>query len=279
MKPAELTGDEQTAVLAERYSQRAEAYDKLWSPVIRPAGERLISQLPIEATSSIIDIGTGAGALLPAIVRAAPHALIIGIDRSLGMLRLASQKTPAGLALMDAQKLALPANRFDAAVAAFVLFHLPKPELCLADVNRVLKPGGIVGSVTWAAERTPMAGAVWDEELEAAGAHFIALPATENRACCDSEEKVAALFEQTGFRLTRVWSEAIEYRWRPEDYFEYQALSTSRLRLLSLDDGDREACLGRIRKRLSVLDEHDYAYAGDVVMAIARKGNAFSTSS
>ncbi len=63
MKPAELTGEEQTAILAERYSQRAEAYDELWSPIIRPVGERLIRQLSLRAARSIIDVGTGAGAL------------------------------------------------------------------------------------------------------------------------------------------------------------------------------------------------------------------------
>jgi len=65
MKPAELTAEEQTAIRAERYSQRAEAYDKFWSPVIRSAGERLVSQLPLGAASSVIDVGTGAGALCP----------------------------------------------------------------------------------------------------------------------------------------------------------------------------------------------------------------------
>ena len=35
MKPAELTREKQTAILAERYSDRAQAYDKYWSPVNR----------------------------------------------------------------------------------------------------------------------------------------------------------------------------------------------------------------------------------------------------
>ena len=271
MKPAELTEEEQTAILAERYSQRAEAYDKLWSPVIRPVGERLIRQLPLKAASSIIDVGTGAGALLPAIRRAAPSATILGVDRSDGMLRLAREKHSGSLALMDVQKLALPANRFDAAVIAFVLFHVPSPERCLSEVNRVLKPGATAGTVTWGAERIPMANAVWDEELEAAGARFLELPATDNRACCDNAEKVTALFEQTGFIVTRVWSESIEYRWRPEDYFEHQTRSTSRLRLLSLADGDREACLRRIRERLAGSGDEQYVYRGEVVMAIAQK--------
>jgi ubiquinone/menaquinone biosynthesis C-methylase UbiE len=271
MKPAELTGEEQTAILAERYSARAEAYDELWSPVIRPAGERLIRQLSLMAVSSIIDVGTGAGALLPAIRRAAPSASIIGVDRSDGMLRLAKERHSGSLALMDVQKLAISANQFDAAVVAFVLFHLPSPERCLSEVNRVLKPGGMVGTITWGAESTPTAGAVWDEELEAAGAYLIELPATDNRACCDNADKMTALFEQTGFTVIRVWSESIEYRWRPQDYFDYQIRSTSRLRLLSLDEGDREACLRRIRKRLSGSDDEQYVYSGEVVMAMARK--------
>jgi len=277
--PAELTGEEQTAILAERYSQRAEAYDKLWSPVIRPAGERLIRQLSLKAARSIIDVGTGAGALLPAIRRAAPSAAIFGIDRSDGMLRLAWKKHSGSLALMDVQKLAFAANRFDAAVVAFVLFHVPSPQRCLDEVNRVLKPGGSVGTVTWGAERIPMASAIWDEELEGAGAHYLELSATDNRACCDDAEKVTALFEQTGFSVTRVWSETIEYRWRPEDYFDYQMRSTSRLRLLSLDHGDREACLRRIRRRLSGSDDEQYVYSGDVVMAIARKADAGGATS
>lgn len=111
MKQADLTADEQTAMLADRYSQRADAYDGLWSPIIRPAGERLIAHLPLSSTTKhIIDIGTGAGALLPAIQRSAPSAVIVGIDRSQGMLRLAKEKHSSPLALMDVQKLALPAT-------------------------------------------------------------------------------------------------------------------------------------------------------------------------
>src|SRR5205807_10315453 len=103
-------------------------------------------------------------------------ALILGVDRSDGMIRLARDRhSGAWLALMDVQKLALPANRFDAAVVAFVLFHVPSPERCLTEVNRVLKPGGTVGSVTWGAERMPKASANWDGALEGGGGHHLEL--------------------------------------------------------------------------------------------------------
>jgi len=275
MSRAALTANEQTAMLADRYTHRAAVYDALWSPIIRPAGERLISRLPLTAAKSVIDVGTGTGALLPAIRRAAPGAAILGVDRSDGMLRLARDRHSGGwLALMDVQKLALRANRFDAAVVAFVLFHVPSPERCLTEVNRVLKPGGTVGSVTWGTERVPMANAIWDEELEAAGAHYLELPATDNRACCDSAQKMTTLLGQAGFVSIKVWSESIEHRWRPEDHFDYQVGSTSRLRLQSLDVENRKACLRRVRDRLSGAEDEQYVYRGEVFVATAVKAGS-----
>ncbi len=274
MMEAYLTAGEQTAMLADRYSQRANAYDGLWSPIIRPAGERLIAHLPLSSTTRhIIDIGTGAGALLPAIQRSAPSAVIVGVDRSQGMLRLAKEKHSSPLALMDVQTLALPANRFEVAVVAFVLFHLPSPERCLAEVNRVLLPGGAVGTVTWGSEKQPLASATWDEELQAAGAEVIGLPAVDNRACCDSTQKMTTLLEQAGFVAISVWTESIEHRWRPEEHFDYQVGMNSRLRLQSLDVEDRETCLRRIRDRLSGADDEQYVYRGELFMATAFKAD------
>ena len=233
--PGDLTAGEQTAILADRYSQRAEAYDALWSPVIRPVGERLLERLQIHDARRVLDVGTGAGALLPAIQRSAPSATILGVDRSLGMLHLAKEKHPGPLA---------------------------QPAQCLNEVRRVLKAGGTVGAVTWGAEHVPPAHAVWDEELNAVGAQTFELPAVDNRACCDSEEKMAALLEHAGFVSVKAWREAIEHRWRPEDHFEYQRRSTSRLRLQSLGTADRQACLRRITERLSGANDELYAYSG-----------------
>jgi ubiquinone/menaquinone biosynthesis C-methylase UbiE len=269
--PDELTADQQTAILAERYSSRADAYDALWSPVIRPAGERLIGHLPLSRAKKIVDVGTGSGALLPLIQKASPSAVVLGVDNSEGMLRLAKDKHPGPLALMDVQRLELDDNQFDVAVVAFVLFHLPRPEWCVAEVNRVLRPGGVVGTVTWGAEHIPPAEAIWDEELEASGAHVVGLPAADNRACCDSPEKVAALLSRAGFGSTRTWTEPLHHQWRPEDFFEYQLRGGARPRLLSLPPDERDRCVRRVRDRWSGQGEDKFVFSGEVVLATGVK--------
>jgi ubiquinone/menaquinone biosynthesis C-methylase UbiE len=270
----DLTADEQTAILAERYSLRAEAYDTLWSPVIRPLGEGLLSHLPLSRASQIIDVGTGSGALLPLIQKAAPGAVVLGVDNSEGMLRLAKDKHPGPLALMDIQQLESADDEFDVAVVAFVLFHLPRPDRCLAEVNRVLRPGGVVGTVTWGAEHLPPAEAIWVEELDASGASVLQLPAVDNRRCCDTEEKIAALLAQAGFGSTRTWTEAVHHQWRPEAFFEYQLRSASRVRLLTLPPRERDRCVNRVRARLSGQGDDKYVFSGEVVMATAVKASA-----
>lgn len=266
-----LSTEEQVRMLADLYSQRAEAYDRLWSPVIRPVGERLLRKLPLARAGRIVDVGTGAGALLPAIQRAAPRASVLGIDRSEGMLELARAKHRGPLAVMDAQKLELPADQFDVAVVAFLLFHLPDPQQCLRGVARVLRSGGAVGTATWAAEAPPPANSIWDDELVAAGAKAIELPATDNRGRCDSVEKVAALLKHAGFVEIEAWTEPVEHRWPPEDHYEYHVRSTSRVRLQSLEAADQAACLTRVRARLADLDGTHFTFRAEVVLATAVK--------
>ena len=242
--------------------------------MIQPLGQRLLQQLPLAAASRIVDVGAGAGALLPAIQRAAPGATVVGIDRSRGMLNLARAKHRGPLAVMDAQQLGLPDAQFDVAVAAFILFHLPHPERCLREIWRVLRPGGAVGIVTWASEDPPFANSIWDEELAAAGARAVELPATDNRTSCNSTDKVTALFEGARFDGTEVSTEQIEHRWPPPDHFEWHVRSTSRMRLMSLGDEDRRVCLGRIRDRLAGLDEDQHTFRGEVFVATAVRPSA-----
>lgn len=243
----------------------------MWSPAIQPVAERLLGQLPLAGTERVIDVGTGAGALLPAICGAAPHATVVGIDNAEGMLRLARRRHSGPLQLMDAEKLDFPDAHFDAALVAFVLFHLPHPERCLGEVFRVLNPEGSVGTATWGEERFPAADRIWDEELTRSGALPLPVPVTENRRCCNTEANMVGLLGNVGFAAVRTWSEHLVHQWSAAAHYEHRVLDAMHARLLLLASDERDRCLERIRERLAAAAEEDYVYRGDVILAAAQR--------
>src|SRR3989442_5266848 len=104
-----------TPQLAVEYSALADPYSRLWSPVIRPMALPILEMLPLAQARDILDVGAGTGELFKDLSARAPHARIMGVDRSEGMLRVAQARGIARLAGMDAQRLAFADEAFDVA--------------------------------------------------------------------------------------------------------------------------------------------------------------------
>ena len=73
---------------------------------------------------------------------------IVGIDLSEPMLRKAHERVAEHslsnveiLAVMDAERMALPDRSFDVVVAQFVITAVPNPEATLNEFARVIRPG------------------------------------------------------------------------------------------------------------------------------------------
>jgi len=265
-----LKDAEQARWLADRYDHDASAYAEMWAPVLLCVSRKLIRSLSLLQTRVVLDLGTGVGALLPDIAAAAPEALVFGVDRSRGMLSLARNR-PYPIAQMDALRLAVRSSSVDAAVMAFVLFHLTEPVCALTEAARILRTGGFLIATVWGQAMPSVANDVWTEELDACGAPTDqGVP--ETRALMDSPEKLRHLLEQSGFAHLSTWSERIEERWDAVSFFKLRSSCGAEKRRLSiLAPNVRAACLKRIRRRLNRLSADDLVRRPEVVYAIARK--------
>jgi SAM-dependent methyltransferase len=117
-----------------RYAQAA------WELAALPPGAR------------VLDVATGAGALLVSALRDGADA--IGIDFSPGMVEIAQQRAAEIAAgdralVMDGQNLDFPADSFDAAFSIFGVFMFPDPAAGFAEMARVLRPNGLAVVAVW----------------------------------------------------------------------------------------------------------------------------------
>lgn len=133
---------------AGSYDEVASAFDALSQRHNRAFAERLIEIAGIAAGERVLDVGTGTGLCALAAARpAGAEGRVLGVDLSEGMLavarRKASQQAPsAEFQRMDAEALELEDGSFDVVVCLFALLHFPAPERALAEMRRVLRPGG-----------------------------------------------------------------------------------------------------------------------------------------
>ena len=97
----------------------------------------------------VLDVGCGPGAITVGLAeRVAPGGTVVGVDRDAGWLELARSlaTTQPHVRFEEADGAALPFedDAFDVAFLHAVLQHVDSPEAVLAEVRRVVTPGGIV---------------------------------------------------------------------------------------------------------------------------------------
>src|SRR5262249_8358628 len=128
------------------------AYERMMGIWSRLAGETFLDWLAPRPGLRWIDVGCGNGAFTELIVERCAPAEVQGIDRSEGQLAFARAR-PAGRVAEfrpgDAMALPFSAHSFDAAVIALVIFFVSDPAKGVAEMARVVCPGGMVATYVW----------------------------------------------------------------------------------------------------------------------------------
>lgn len=115
-------------------------YDAALRPLEALGLSRRRRRLVAGLTGRVLEIGVGTGLLLP---HYPPGAAVVAIDiDATGFARARARRPSVRLVRADAERLPFADASFDAVVAALAFCSVPDPERGLAEVRRVLRPGG-----------------------------------------------------------------------------------------------------------------------------------------
>ena len=126
-----------------------ERYMGKWSQLV---GEAFLDWLAPTPGLRWLDVGCGNGAFTEMLVERCAPVSVQGIDPSEAQLAFARTRLPSHVAEFrrgDAMALPFPDDTFDAAVMPLVIFFVPEPHQGVAEMARVVCPGGIVTAYAW----------------------------------------------------------------------------------------------------------------------------------
>jgi ubiquinone/menaquinone biosynthesis C-methylase UbiE len=146
--PADLEPDQQ----ASRWDDHVYLYQEVFEPLSLAFARQAIARLHLEAGERVLDMAAGTGGATLAMADAG--ALVSAVDASPGMIDLIRRRAATGRVhinarVMDGQDLKFPDAAFDAALSVFGVILFPDAAKGLAEMRRVVRPGGRIAVVTW----------------------------------------------------------------------------------------------------------------------------------
>lgn len=177
---------------------------------------RAMEMVQIRPGQRVLDLACGTGDL--AMLAAVKGATVVGLDLTMPMIDLARRRLapaatrPPAWLVGDMHALPVPSGSFDVVTTGYGLRNVPDLPVALAEIHRVLRPGGVLCSLDFNKPEAAWLRAVYLTYLDAVGGTlgwvlhrdpdtYRYIPASIRRY--PGARGVVALLERTGFRESR----------------------------------------------------------------------------
>ena len=227
------------------------AYELFMGKWSQLAGDTFLRWLAPPDRWRWVDVGCGNGAFTEMLLERCSAAQVEGIDPSAEQLAFAHARLagrPVRFQVGDAMALPYGDAGFDAAVMALVIFFVPDPAKAVAEMARVVRPGGSVSSYAWDILGGGFPFNVLQEEMAALGPAPIWPPSVE----ASRMETLRALWSDAGLVRIETLEISVERTFDDFDMFWKIAQTGPRLlpRIAAMSPAERQQLQDRLRARL-----------------------------
>jgi len=219
-----------------------------WSHVV---GDAFLRWLDPSPGWRWVDVGCGNGAFTEMLVERCAPLAVAGIDPSAEQVAYARQRLASGSVRFDVgDAMALPYadDNVDAAVMALVIFFVPDPARSVAEMVRVVRPGGSVSAYAW----DILGGGFPYQALQDEMAKLATTPLWPPSVEASRLETMRSLWADAGLTQIETRVLAVERTFADFDAFWKIAQTGPRLAasLAAMPADDRQLLSDRMRARL-----------------------------
>ncbi|THJ34914.1 methyltransferase domain-containing protein [Lampropedia aestuarii] len=242
--------------------QNGAAYERYMGQWSQLVGQVFLDWLAAPTGQRWLDVGCGNGAFTEMLIEHAQPSEVHGIDPSepqLGYARTRAALAQAQLLIADAMALPYPAQRFDVAVMPLVIFFVPDPARGVAEMRRVVRPGGWVGAYAWDMEGGGFPYAALQAAISAEGFPVPAAPSAD----ASRLDVMLALWQEAGLEQVESRTITVERSFADFEDFWSTALGAPSVggTLANMSETQRNAIRARLQKRLSADAEGRIRYS------------------
>ncbi|HXD53942.1 MAG TPA: methyltransferase domain-containing protein [Solirubrobacteraceae bacterium] len=253
----------------EQWQEAAAAWDR-WGPTLEswlgPATEAMLDAAGVEPGGRVLDVAAGAGGqTLAAARRVGPGGHVLATDISPAILEYAAAAaSDAGLTNVETRELdgeslaGVEDASFDAVISRVGLIYFPDRQGALAEIRRVLRPGGRVAAIVYSTPERNRFFSVPAGIIRRRAGLGPPLPDQPGPFSLGGEGALAEAYEQAGFRDVQIQTVSSPLRMTSAAEclrFEHESFGALHQMLAGLDEAGREQAWQEVGEALGGFED------------------------